>query len=187
MSAGDTGRSAARWIPLVVFLVMLFGIPHNSPWFGLVLLYLLLGALYVVGAILWVALRSRGAAAALGRTPPVRALLPREKEALDWFGQPERAIWRMPRGNVVDLLAAVRAAGAAPSVHALSGPFVRTASAGVYERRDCIGGVEVLLLPGAEQHLRPGNDADVLLCGRFAVVLALNNTWRIDQARSLPK
>ena len=50
---------------------------------------------------------------------------------------------------------------------------------------DFIGEVEVLMLPGADRSLRDNNEADVLLCGTFAVVLALNGAWRIDQAPSL--
>lgn len=121
----------------------------------------------------------------LSRTPATRALHPRETDALLWFGQPERIVWRMPRGNVMDLARAARAAGNRPVARTVRGPYRSRVRARHHDRHDYIGEVEVLLLPGADRSLRQDNEAEVLLCGNVAVVLALNGTWRIDQARSL--
>ncbi len=174
-----------RWVMLLIFFAMLFGIPHNSPWFGLVFVYLLAGLLFVVGSMVWIALRSEGAAGALRRTPPTRALHTREVNALMWFGQSERTSWRMPRGNVIDLVKAAQAAGTRPVVRTVRGPYRVMVRARHHERHDFIGEVEVVMLPGADRHIRDINEAEVVLCGKFAVVLALNGAWRIDQAPSL--
>jgi len=170
---------------LLVFVAMLFGIPNSSPWFGLVFVYLIVAGLSVVGSMLWIARRSHRAAVALGRTPPTRALQTREVNALEWFGQPERISWRMPRGNAIDLAQAAQAAGRRPVVRTLRGPYRVMVRGQHHERHDFIGEVEVLMLPGADRYVRADNNADVLLCGKFAVVLALNGAWRIDQAPSL--
>ena len=183
-----TRNNTVEWITgvlLLIFFAMLFGIPNSSPWFGLVFVYLMAAALFIVGSMLWSALRSRRAALALGRMPPTRALHTREAKALEWFGQPGRIVWRMPRGNVIDLIKATRAAGSRPVVRTLRGPYRVMVRARHHERHDFIGDVEVLMLPGADRYLRENNEADVLLCGRFAVVLALNGAWRIDRAPSL--
>jgi len=170
---------------LLIFLAMLFGIPNSSPWFGLVFVYVMAAGLFIVGSMLWTALRSERAAAALRRTPPTRALQTREAKALEWFGQPERIAWRTPRGNAIDLARAAQAAGRRPVVRTLRGPYRVMVRGQHHERHDFIGKVEVLMLPGADRYVREENEADVLLCGKFAVVLALNGAWRIDQAPSL--
>lgn len=181
-------KSRYGWIKplmLIIFFAMLFGIPKSSPWFGLVFVYMMAAALFVVGSAIWIALRDRGAVADLSRTPATRALHPREVEALVWFGHPERIVWRMPRGNVIDLARAAHTAGTRPVVRTVRGPYRSMVRARHHDRHDYIGQVEVLMLPGADGCLRQDNEAEVLLCGNFAVVLALNDTWRIDQARSL--
>lgn len=183
--AENTPREWMRWVLLLLFLAGLFGIPHNSPWFGLVPLSLILAALLVVGSLVWTALDGRRAAGTLRRTAPLRALHPREVDALTWFGQPEQIVWRMPRGNVIDLAQAARDAGTRPVVRTLRGPYRVRVRARHHERHDYIGQTEVLMLPGADRCVREDNAAEVLLCGNVAVVLALNATWRIDQARSL--
>jgi len=174
---------------LLIFVAMLFGIPNSSPWFGMVFVYLIAAGLFIVGSMLWTALRSQRAAAALRRTPPTRALQTREVRALEWFGQPERIAWRMPRGNSIDLAGAAQAAGRRPVVRTLRGPYRVMVRGQHHERHDFIGEVEVevevLMLPGADRYVRENNEADVLPCGKFAVVLALNGAWRIDQAPSL--
>jgi len=185
MSDENSKSEWIRWVMLLVFLAMLFGIPHNSPWFGLVFVYLLAGLLFVVGNMVWIALRSERAAGVLRRTPPTRALHTREVNALVWFGQPERISWRMPRGNVIDLVKAAQAAGTRPVVRTVRGPYRVMVRAQYHDRHDFIGEVEVLMLPGADRYIRDNNEAEVLLCGKFAVVLALNGAWRIDQAPSL--
>ena len=183
-----TRNNTAEWIKgvmLLIFFALLFGLPNSSPWFGLVFVYLMAAGLFIVGSTLWTALRSRRAALALSRTPATRALHTREVKALEWFGQPERIVWRMPRGNVIDLGKAARAAGNRPVVRRLRGPYREMVRARHHERHAFIGEVEVLMLAGADRSLRENNQADVLVCGRFAVVLALNGMWRIDQAPSL--
>jgi len=185
MAERATSNEWIRWAMLLIFVAMLFGIPNSSPWFGLVFVYLMAAALFIVGSTLWSALRSRRAALALGRMPPTRALHTREVKALEWFGQPERIVWRMPRGNVIDLERAAQAAGNRPVVRTLRGPYREMVRARHHERHAFIGEVEVLMLPGADRYLRESNEADVLLCGTIAVVLALNGAWRIDQAPSL--
>jgi len=183
-----TRNTKVEWIKgvmLLIFFAMLFGIPNSSPWFGLVFVYLMAAGLFIVGSMLWIALRSRRAALALSRMPPKRALHTREVKALEWFGQPERIVWRMPRGNVIDLEKVAQAAGNRPVVRTLRGPYREMVRARHQERHAFIGEVEVLMLPGADHSLRENNEADVLLCGTFAVVLALNGAWRIDQAPSL--
>lgn len=182
------GKGRYGWIKplmLIIFFAMLFGIPHNSPWFALIFVYMMAVALFVAVGAIWIALRDRIAAGDLSRTPATRALHPGEIEALLWFGQPERIVWRMPRGNVIDLATAARAAGGRPMVRTVRGPYRSRVRAHHHDRHDYIGQVEVLLLPGADRCLRPDNEAEVLLCGNVAVVLALNGTWHIDQARSL--
>lgn len=183
--AEKTSREWIRWVLLFLFFAALYGIPHRSPWFGLVLLSLILAGLFAVGSMLWVALRVRSAADALARTAPIRALHPREVDALTWLGQLERILWRMPRGNVIDLAQAVRDAGSRPVVRTLRGPYRVTVRGHYHDRHDYIGDTEVLMLPGADRCVRQDNAAEVLLCGNVAVVLALNAAWRIDQARSL--
>ncbi|MGX9190642.1 hypothetical protein ACYX79_01680 [Stenotrophomonas rhizophila] len=185
MAERTTSNEWIRWAMLLIFVAMLFGIPNSSPWFGLVFVYLIAAGLFIVGSMLWTALRSQRAAAALRRTPPTRALQTREVRALEWFGQPERIAWRMPRGNAIDLAGAAQAAGRRPVVRTLRGPYRVMVRGQHHERHDFIGKVEVLMLPGADRYVRGENEADVLLCGKFAVVLALNGAWRIDQAPSL--
>lgn len=185
MTTGKDPREWIRWAMLLIFVAMLFGIPNSSPWFGLVFVYLIAAGLFIIGSMLWTALRSQRAAAALRRTPATRALQTREVKALAWFGQPERIAWRMPRGNAIDLVGATQAAGRHPVVRTLRGPYRVMVRGQHHERHDFIGEVEVLMLPGADRYVRENNEADVLLCGKFAVVLALNGTWRIDQAPSL--
>jgi len=185
MSDENSKSEWIRWVMLLVLFAMLFGIPDSSPWFGLVFVYLMGTGLFIVGSIAWIALRGRRAALALARTPPTRALHTREVKALVWFGQPERIVWRMPRGNVIDLVKAAQTAGTRPVVRKVRGPYRVMVRARHHDRHDFIGEVEVLMLPGADRHIRDTNEAEVLLCGKFAVVLALNGAWRIDQAPSL--
>lgn len=95
------------------------------------------------------------------------------------IGQRLSTAWR------IDLEKAAQAAGNRPVVRTLRGPYREMVRARHHERHAFIGEVEVLMLPGAGHSLRENNEADVLLCGTFAVVLALNGAWRIDQAPSL--
>jgi hypothetical protein len=185
MTTGKDPREWIRWAMLLIFVAMLFGIPNSSPWFGLVFVHLIAAGLFIIVSMLWTALRSQRAAAALRRTPATRALQAREVKALAWFGQPERIAWRMPRGNAIDLVGATQAAGRHPVVRTLRGPYRVMVRGQHHERHDFIGEVEVLMLPGADRYVREENEADVLLCGKFAVVLVLNGEWRIDQAPSL--
>ncbi|SBV37357.1 hypothetical protein STPYR_12287 [uncultured Stenotrophomonas sp.] len=167
------------------FLLALFAVPHTSIWFGLVLLVPVLGALAVAASMLRVAIRRRRAARVLARQPVLGPLHGHERMALEWFGQPQRISWRMPRGNVVDLVAAVREAGRAPVVRQLEGACHTLVRGRHHDRHDFIGDVEVLMLPGAERAVAAANRAEVLLCGDIAVVLALNGRWDVREARAL--
>ena len=95
--AEKTSREWIRWVLLFLFFAALYGIPHRSPWFGLVLLSLILAGLFAVGSMLWVALRVRIAAGALARTAPIRALHPREVDALTWLGTQLDAVFSSVR------------------------------------------------------------------------------------------
>lgn len=186
---GDRVRGSRRdtW-PIVLFfafLLLLFAVPHTSAWFGLVLLVPFLGALAVATDMLRMAIRRRQAARALARQPPLRPLHGHERAALEWFGQPARIGWRMPRGNVVDLAAAVREAGRAPVVRQLQGAYRVRVRRRHHDRHDFIGEVEVLMLPGADRAVAASNRAEVLLCGDVAVVLSLNGRWNVRDARAL--
>jgi hypothetical protein len=86
---------------------------------------------------------------------------------------------------VIDLVKAAQTAGTRPVVRTVRGPYRVMVRARHHDRHDFIGEVEVLMLPGADRHIRDTNEAEVVLCGKFAVVLALNGAWRIDQAPSL--
>lgn len=167
------------------FLLALFAVPHTSAWFGLVLLVPVLGALAVMASMLRVAIRRRRAARVLARQPALRPLHGHERTALEWFGQPQRISWRMPRGNVIDLAAAVREAGRAPVVRQLEGAYRVLVRGRHHDRHDFIGDVEVLMLPGADRAAAAANRAEVLLCGDIAVVLALNGRWSVREARAL--
>lgn len=161
----------------ITVMVLLFAVPHSSAWFGLVLLVpllLLLGGL-VVASMLRVAVGRHRAAKALARQPALRPLRADERTTLEWFGQPERISWRMPRGNVIDLSAAVRQAGREPVVRRLEGACRTLVHRRHHDRHDFIGEVEVLMLPGAERAAAASNHAEVLLCGNVAVVLSLND------------
>ena len=63
-----TRNTKVEWIKgvmLLIFFALLFGIPNSSPWFGLVFVYLMAAGLFIVGSMLWIALRSRRAALVL--------------------------------------------------------------------------------------------------------------------------
>lgn len=179
----QTPAETAKLIAFFAYLGLLFAVPHQSGWFGLVLLVPLLLALVVAGQMLSTGFGVRREAAALARQPPLRALQTRERNALDWFGEPGQISWRTPRGNVIDLAAAVRRAGDDKVVRRIRGPWSERVRGRHHDRHTFIGPVQVLLLPGADRHLAPDNEAEVLLCGNFAVVLSLNGRWRVDQAR----
>lgn len=173
------------WLATVLAVGFFSGASHKFLWFTIVSVVPLAVGLYVVWSLIWTSLMRRAAASALASTHPVRRLDEHEIEVLTWFGQPERIAYRMPRGHIIDLASAVHP-DADPVAHCLSGPYrLQTRQYGLKDKHQFIGPVEVLLLPGAERHLRMHNEAQVLLCDSFAVVISLNGTWHVAQARSL--
>ena len=169
----------------VGYMALVFIVPDSSPWFGAVLLLPVPFLLWIALHMVWVWRRRRRAIHALARTPALRSLQGDERRALQWFGEPERIHWRSPRGNVVDLHAALADAGTRPVVRELEGPYRHLVRGQHHDPHDFIGEVEVLLLPGAQRALEQHNRALVLVCGDIAVVLALNARWKIHHARSM--
>lgn len=144
----------------------------------LVLLFKLALALwlvYNVGVYAWRRRRDREASASFGKIDGVgRALTPQEHATLrSWLANPQEP------GGMVGLL---RDGHAFP----LNGDFVRhgmrlSLSSTLH---DTLGGVDVRLPYDANDFLQPHNTAEVVLTGKYAVVITLNARFDIAAGRA---